>query len=256
MRELLDDLLELAVAADAGRARLVRRLAGAGFPVEQPVTVIIADAARDLADGDPAVVEAARRLGRGSVWDSATRGRSGVPCLRRWWPRHQPAWSCWCLRPGPPPTSPRRSTPWGRRGSPHRHPRSACSAWPPRPARRRRALRNRRRRFGEPAEWRAVPAARAGACAAGGPRPLRSAINAELGPFLTAPAHRGPGWNPGDLPRRARERAGHRRRWAWHRGRSHPPRAHRAPARRAGCRCRPTPPAGHGAVRATPAAGA
>lgn len=67
MRELLDDLLELTVADDAGRARLVRRLAGAGVPVEQPVTVIIADAARDLADGDPAVVEAARRLGRGSV---------------------------------------------------------------------------------------------------------------------------------------------------------------------------------------------
>jgi len=67
MRELLDDLLELAVADDAGRARLVRRLAGAGIPVEQAVTVIITDASRDLADGDPAVVEAARRLGRGSV---------------------------------------------------------------------------------------------------------------------------------------------------------------------------------------------
>jgi hypothetical protein len=67
MRELLDDLLELAVADDAGRARLVRRLAGAGIPVEQQVTVIIADAARDLADGDPAVVEVARRLGRGSL---------------------------------------------------------------------------------------------------------------------------------------------------------------------------------------------
>jgi len=67
LRELLDDLLELAVADDTGRARLVRRLAGAGIPVEQPVTVIIADAARDLADGDPVVVEAARRLGRGSV---------------------------------------------------------------------------------------------------------------------------------------------------------------------------------------------
>jgi hypothetical protein len=67
MRELLDDLLELPVADDAGRSRLVRRLAGAGIPVEQQVTVIIADAARDLADGDPAVVEAARRLGRGSV---------------------------------------------------------------------------------------------------------------------------------------------------------------------------------------------
>ena len=67
MRELLDDLLELTEADDTGRARLVRRLAGAGIPVEQPVTVIVADASRDLADGDPAVVEAARRLGRGSV---------------------------------------------------------------------------------------------------------------------------------------------------------------------------------------------
>jgi hypothetical protein len=67
LRELLDDLLELAVADDAGRARLVRRLAGAGIPVELPVTVIVVDAGRDLADGDPAVVETARRLGRGSV---------------------------------------------------------------------------------------------------------------------------------------------------------------------------------------------
>jgi hypothetical protein len=67
MRELLDDLLELAITDTAGRARLVRRLAGAGIPVEQPVTVVIADASRDLADGDPVVVEAARRLGRGSV---------------------------------------------------------------------------------------------------------------------------------------------------------------------------------------------
>jgi len=35
--------------------------------VDRPATVVLAEAGRDLADGDPAVVEVARRLGRGSI---------------------------------------------------------------------------------------------------------------------------------------------------------------------------------------------
>lgn len=67
LRELLDELLELADGDDTGRARLGRRLGEIGLDPSLAVRLVVVDAARDLHDGDPEVVEVARRLGRGSV---------------------------------------------------------------------------------------------------------------------------------------------------------------------------------------------
>jgi hypothetical protein len=67
LRELLDELLALVPTDEAGRARLVRRLAASGVPVDRPLTVVLVEAGRDLADGDAAVAEVTRRLGRGSL---------------------------------------------------------------------------------------------------------------------------------------------------------------------------------------------
>jgi DNA-binding PucR family transcriptional regulator len=62
LRELLDEVLDLAERDEVGRARLARRAAEVGIPVDRPLTVIVADAGRDLVDADPAVVDVARRL--------------------------------------------------------------------------------------------------------------------------------------------------------------------------------------------------
>lgn len=62
LRELLDEVLDLGDRDEAGRARLARRAAEVGIPVDRPLSVTVADAGRDLADADPAVVDVARRL--------------------------------------------------------------------------------------------------------------------------------------------------------------------------------------------------
>ncbi|HKF84307.1 MAG TPA: helix-turn-helix domain-containing protein [Candidatus Limnocylindrales bacterium] len=67
LRELLDELLDLAGSDEAARGRLARRAGELGIPVDRPLTVVVADAGRDLADGDPAVVEVARRLVPGAA---------------------------------------------------------------------------------------------------------------------------------------------------------------------------------------------
>ena len=62
LRELLDAILDLPDGDEAGRARLVRRAGELAIPLDRPLTVVVADAGRDLQDGDPAVAEVARRL--------------------------------------------------------------------------------------------------------------------------------------------------------------------------------------------------
>jgi hypothetical protein len=77
LRELLDELLDLGDGDEPGRARLARRASELGIPVERPLTVVVADAGRDLEDGDPAVVDVARRLAPGlapSVGDPRSLG--------------------------------------------------------------------------------------------------------------------------------------------------------------------------------------
>jgi hypothetical protein len=77
LRELLDELLDLGDGDEPGRARLARRAGEVGIPVERPLTVVVADAGRDLEDADPAVVGVARRLGPGiapSVGDPRALG--------------------------------------------------------------------------------------------------------------------------------------------------------------------------------------
>jgi hypothetical protein len=67
LRELLDQLLELPEGDEPSRAHLGRRLAELGIPVDRPLAVVLADAGRDLQDGDPVVAEVARALARGTV---------------------------------------------------------------------------------------------------------------------------------------------------------------------------------------------
>jgi hypothetical protein len=67
LRELLDQLLELPEGDEPPRAHLGRRLAELGIPVDRPLRVVLADAGRDLQDGDPVVAEVARALARGTV---------------------------------------------------------------------------------------------------------------------------------------------------------------------------------------------
>ena len=62
LRELLDAILDLSDDDEAGRARLVRRAGELAIPLDRPLTVIVADAGRDLEDGDRAVADVARRL--------------------------------------------------------------------------------------------------------------------------------------------------------------------------------------------------
>lgn len=65
LRELLDAILDLPEGDEAGRARLVRRAGELAIPLDRPLTVVVADAGRDLQDGDPAVTEVARLLAPG-----------------------------------------------------------------------------------------------------------------------------------------------------------------------------------------------
>jgi hypothetical protein len=67
LRELLDELLELADGDEAGRTRLVRRAAEMAIDPDRPLDVVVVDAGLDLEDGDPVVAEIARRLGRGAA---------------------------------------------------------------------------------------------------------------------------------------------------------------------------------------------
>lgn len=67
LRELLDELLELADGDEAGRARLVRRAAELAIDADRPLEVVVVDAGIDLEDGDPVVAAIARSLGRGAA---------------------------------------------------------------------------------------------------------------------------------------------------------------------------------------------
>jgi hypothetical protein len=67
LRELLDQLLELPEGDEPSRAHLGRRLAELGIPVDRRLRVVLADAGRDLQDGDPVVGDVARSLARGTV---------------------------------------------------------------------------------------------------------------------------------------------------------------------------------------------
>ena len=67
LRELLDELLELADGDEAGRARLLRRAAEMAIDPDRPLTIVVVDAGFDLEDGDPVVAEIARLLGRGAA---------------------------------------------------------------------------------------------------------------------------------------------------------------------------------------------
>jgi len=66
VRELLDALIDLDDTDEAGRTRLARRAIEAGIPLDRPLTVVVADAGRDLQDGDPAVADVARTLAPGA----------------------------------------------------------------------------------------------------------------------------------------------------------------------------------------------
>ncbi|HEU0242868.1 MAG TPA: helix-turn-helix domain-containing protein, partial [Candidatus Limnocylindrales bacterium] len=65
LRELLDAILDLPDGDEAGRARLARRAGELAIPLDRPLTVVVADAGRDLQDGDPAVAAVARGLATG-----------------------------------------------------------------------------------------------------------------------------------------------------------------------------------------------
>lgn len=67
LRELLDQLLELPERDELARARLGRRLAEAGIQADRPLVLVLADAGRDLQDGDPVIGEIARTLAGGGV---------------------------------------------------------------------------------------------------------------------------------------------------------------------------------------------
>ena len=207
LRELLDELLDLGDGDEPGRARLARRAGELGIPVERPLTVVVADAGRDLEDADPAVVGVARRLVPGIAPSVGDPRALGAPI------------------PGPVvgathgrlvvlvPATPRSpdvaaalealGDDWVATSAPADGLLGASHA-----AREATAALAVARRIGRRAE--VVPAVSLGLERAllAEPALLRAAVDRELGPLLDVAPGRGPRRHARGVPRRARERAG------------------------------------------------